>query len=346
MRATFFLYLFYLLSLPINLNILVRVINDCLCHRKEKYWSKEKLAQEIREQTQLPVSTRTVIADIRLMRYSSLLEYFAPIDHSKANDGYYYTESNYSIDKLPLSANDIKSLKLAASTLNQYRNVPLLSELIGTIDKVVEIVEKGKIKEGAIFGFIDFERTPLATGMEFMDQLTDAIQYQKCLSLNYQKFGAKPEKYDIHPYLLKEYRNRWYIIAYNEQKQDMRTYGLDRIVSLSASTCLYNIGFAVDRDYLSDCIGINLEDQEVEDVVLKFIPSEGYYLKTQKMHRSQETISDDKNGLVIKLRLIVNFELIGIILGYGAKVTVIQPLHLKQRIVKISKNIINNYPEN
>lgn len=333
--------------MPVNLNILarIRVINDCLCHRKEKYWSKEKLAEEIRELTQLPCSTRTVIADIRLMRQSSLLEYHAPIEHSKANDGYYYTDSTYSIDKLPLSANDIKSLKLAASTLNQYRNVPLLSELVTTIGKVIDVVEKGKIREGSIFEFIDFERTPLASGMEFMDQLTDAIQHQRCLKLSYQKFGAKPEKFDIHPYLLKEYRNRWYVIAYNEQKKDMRTYGLDRIVSLSTTACEYNKGFAVDRDYLSDCIGINLEDQLVENILLKFIPSEGHYLKTQKMHRSQEIISDDKDGLVIQLRLIVNFELIGIILGYGAKVTVIAPLHLKKQIVKISKKIHNNYPE-
>jgi predicted DNA-binding transcriptional regulator YafY len=333
--------------LPVNLNVLARtrVINDCLCHRKEKYWSKEKLAEEIRELTQLPCSTRTVIADIRLMRESSLLEYYAPIKHSKSPDGYHYTDHNYSIDKLPLSANDIKSLKLAASTLNQYRNVPLLSELVATIGKVVDVVEKGKIREGSVFEFIDFERTPLASGMEFMDQLTDAIQYQKCLQLTYQKFGAKPEKYDIHPYLLKEYRNRWYVIAYNEQKKDMRTYGLDRIVALATTPCEYNKGFAVDRDYLCDCIGINLEEQLVEDVVLKFIPSEGHYLKTQKMHRSQDTVSDDKNGLVIKLRLIVNFELIGIILGYGAKVTVITPAHLKEQIVKISNNIINNYTD-
>jgi predicted DNA-binding transcriptional regulator YafY len=331
--------------LPVNLNVLARtrVINDCLCHRKGKYWSKEKLAEEIRELTQLPCSTRTVIADIRLMRQSSLLEYRAPIEHSKAHDGYYYTDSTYSIDKLPLSANDIKSLKLAASTLNQYRNVPLLSELVATIGKVVDVVEKGRIRAGSVFEFIDFERTPLASGMEFMDQLTDAIQYQKCLHLTYQKFGTKPEKYDVHPYLLKEYRNRWYVIAYNEQKEDMRTYGLDRIVALAASTCDYNKGFAVDRDYLSDCIGINLEEQVVEDVVLKFIPSEGHYLKTQKMHHSQDTVSDDKNGLVIKLRVIINFELIGIILGYGAKVTVLEPKILADKIVEIAHKITKNY---
>lgn len=333
--------------MPINLNLLarIRVINDCLCHRKEKYWSKEKLAQEIRELSQLPCSTRTVVDDIRLMRQSSLLQFNAPIEHSKAYNGYYYTDHTYSIDKLPLSANDIMSLKLAASTLSQYKNVPLLNELIDTINKVIDVVGKGRIKEGSVFSFIDFERTPLAIGMQFMDQLTDAIQYQKCLNLTYQKFGGQPESYEIHPYMLKEYRNRWYIIAYNEPRKGMRTYGLDRIISLTASQCDYNTDFAVDRDYLSDCIGINLENNLVEDVILRFIPSEGHYLKTQKMHRSQEVLHDGNDGLVIQLRLIVNFELIGIILGYGAKVTVMQPVHLKEKVVKISQKIIHNYPK-
>jgi predicted DNA-binding transcriptional regulator YafY len=331
--------------LPVNLNILarVRIINDCLCHRSEKYWPIEKLAGEIREQTGLPVSTRTVVADIRLMRYSSLLAYNAPIDYSKRYNGYYYTDSSYSINKLPLTATDIQSLKLAASTLSQYRNVPLLSQLAGTIDKVVGVVEKGRIREGSVFEFIDFERTPLAAGMEYMEQLTGAIQYHQCLKLTYQKFGAAKESFDIHPYLLKEYRNRWYVIAYNEQKSDIRTYGLDRIVALVASDCVYNKQKAVNKDYLGDCIGINLEKKQVETVRLKFIPSEAHYVRTQKMHKSQETVSDDDNGLIIELKLIINFELIGIILGYGAKVTVLKPKKLADKIVEIAHKTIGNY---
>ena len=33
----------------------------------------------------------------------------------------------------------------------------------------------------------------------------------------------------MHPYLLKEYRNRWYLIGKSELKEKVITFGLDRI---------------------------------------------------------------------------------------------------------------------
>jgi predicted DNA-binding transcriptional regulator YafY len=219
----------------------------------------------------------------------------------------------------------------------------LLRELTDTIDKVVQIVDRGKITEGSIFSFIDFEKTPFAKGLEYMEPLIEAIQNKKCLALTYQKFGFAPETYDIHPYILKEYRKRWYAITYNEQKEEIRIYGLDRILELNSSACNYKTDPSITKDYLGDCIGINTGDHKVEQVILKFIPSEGHYLKTQAMHKSQETLSDTDDGLIIQIKVIINFELIGIVLGYGAKVTVLEPKILADKIVEIAHKITNNY---
>lgn len=338
-----FLILFFK-TLPVNLNILarIRVINDCLCHRGQKYWTKEALIEAIKEAHGFKISGRTLDSDILALRTSSLLGYQAPIKYSKSPKGFYYTDRDYSIDKLPLSAEDIKSLRLAASTLSQYRNIPMLSELTSSIGKVVDVVQKGNIRAGSIYEFIDFERTPLALGMEFLDQLTDAIQQQLCLSITYQKFGASPETYDIHPYLLKEYRNRWYVIAHNAQKAGIRTYALDRIKALERSDCTYDRSKAVGRDYLSGCIGMNLASGQTEEVVLQFTAAEGHYVLTQKMHRSQEVLPDS-DGVTIKLDVIINFELIGIILSYGANVKVLKPQRLADKIVAISKDISEKY---
>lgn len=321
----------------------IRVINDCLCHRTKKYWSKEALAEMILEDADIVISTSSIIGDINKMRNSRQLRYNAPIGYSKIHDGYYYTDLDYSIDNLPLNATDLKALKLAASTLNQYRNIPLLNAFTSTIDKVIKFSKRSD--QGAVLNFIDFERTPFATGMEYMDAIIEAIQDKKCIEISYRKFGAAESGvYDFHPYLLKEYRNRWYVIGLNENRGELRTYGLDRITALQPSDCDYKIDTQVDKNYLADCIGINIEKQKVETVKLKFIESEGHYLKTQKMHRSQVVVLDNSDGLVIELNVIINFELIGIILGYGALVTVLEPKALADKIVEISNKTIANYP--
>jgi predicted DNA-binding transcriptional regulator YafY len=332
--------------LPVNKNLMarIRVINDCLCHRTQKYWSKEALVEKVLEDADIPISTRSIVADINQMKNNRQLGYEAPIKHSKLHDGYYYTDPDYSIDKLPLNAADLKALKLAASTLNQYRNIPLLNAFTGTIDKVIKFSKRSD--QGAVFNFIDFERTPFAAGMDYMDTIIEAIQEKKCLQISYKKFSDKaPEHYDFHPYLLKEYRNRWYVIGYNEQKGELRTYGLDRVVSLVTSECAYKENMLVDKNYLGDCIGIGMGNQKVETVRLKFVESEGHYLKTQAMHRSQVILQDEAEGLVIELKVFINFELVGIILGYGALVTVLEPQSLADKIVEIAGKTISNYPQ-
>lgn len=332
--------------MPANKDLMarIRVINDCLCHRTKKYWSKQEIVDAILEETDIVISTSSISGDVEKMKNSRQLAYFAPIEHSKSPFGYHYTNPDYSIDNLPLNATDLKALRLAASTLNQYRNIPLLREFTNTIDKIVKFSKRSD--QGAVLNFIDFERTPFAKGMEYIDTIIEAIQDKKCLKISYQKFGyATPDVYDLHPYLLKEFRNRWYVIGKNEQKGEIKTYGLDRVVALEKSDCPFVDDGLVDKNYLSNCIGIGMGNQKVETVKLKFVESEGHYLRAQKMHHSQDILQDDAQGLVIKLEVIINFELVGIILNYGALVTVLEPQSLADKVVDIARNIIANYPE-
>lgn len=320
----------------------IRVINDCLCHRTKKYWSKQELVDAIFEETDIEISASSISGDIEKMKNSRQLHYYAPIEYSKVYKGYHYTNLEYSIDNLPLNAEDLKALRLAASTLNQYRNIPLLNSFTNTIDKIVKFSKRSD--QGAVLNFIDFERTPFAKGMEYIDTIIEAIQEKKCLQISYQKFGYSPEVYDFHPYLLKEYRNRWYIIGKNEQKSAVRTYGLDRITALEKSDCPFVDEGLVNKNYLTNCIGVGTGNGIVERVVLQFVESEGHYLRSQKMHHSQDILRDDEDGLVITLNVIINFELVGIILNYGAHVTVLEPQSLADKVVGIAQNIIANYP--
>lgn len=320
----------------------IRVINDCLCHRTTKYWSKQSLVDAIFEETDIRISTSSISGDIEKMKNSRQLRYYAPIEYSKVHKGYHYTNPEFSIDNLPLNAEDLKALRLAASTFNQYRNIPLLNSFTNTIDKIVKFSKRSD--QGAVLNFIDFERTPFAKGIEYIDTIIEAVQEKKCLQISYQKFGYSPEVYDFHPYLLKEYRNRWYIIGKNEQKSAIRTYGLDRITALEKSDCPFIDEGLVDKNYLTNCIGVGIGNGVVERVVLKFAESEGHYLRSQKMHHSQDILEDNEDGLVIVLNLIINFELVGIILNYGAYVTVLEPQSLADKVVEIAQNIIANYP--
>ncbi len=322
----------------------IRVINECLSGGG--FWSKKQLINEI-SKIDLDISDRTLDNDINLMRNCAQLKYIAPIKYCKTNKGYYYTDHNYSIDKLPLNQTDIKALELAATTLKQYQYIPIMKEFTATIDKIIRVVNRAKqSNHESILDFIEFEKTPVAQGLEFIDIIINAIQKKVALNISYQKFGHEVSNSQIiHPYSLKEYRNRWYIVAFNETKGDIRTYGLDRIKLLIEIDAPYiNNKFIDTKEYLSNCIGINLMDKKIDAVQLHFTSKEGNYIKTQPLHRSQVILEDSSDsGLILEYKLIINYELIGIILSYGSHVKVIKPKFLADKIAEISKRTREQY---
>jgi len=322
----------------------IRVINQCLSNGG--YWSRKDLIAHI-SKIDLIISGRTLDNDISLMKNCQQLKYNAPIEFSKIFKGYYYTDPNYSIDNLPLNQTDIKALELAATTLKQYQYIPIMKAFTTTIDKIIRVVNRAKrSNHESILDFIEFEKTPVAQGLEFIDMIIDAIQNNKALSITYQKFGHEPsEKQIIHPYFLKEYRNRWYTVVFNENKDEIRTYALDRIKALlNISSPYFQNKYIDTKEYLSNCVGINLMDNNIETVQLHFTSKEGNYIRTQPIHKSQIIIKDSaKEGLIIEYKIIINYELIGIILSYGSDVKVLKPKSLANKIAEISGKTTKQY---
>lgn len=325
----------------------IRIINECLI--KGHYWTKQQLINEI-SKIDIDISDRTFDIDIKLMRSCQQLKYNAPIIYCKKNKGYHYTDPEYSIDKLPLTQNDIKALELAATTLKQYQYIPIMKEFTATIDKIIRVVNRAKQSNHESFlDFIQFEKTPIALGLEFIDVIINAIQNKIALSITYQKFEQPVSNTQIiHPYLLKEYRNRWYVIVFNQTNGKIQTYGLDRIKALTEAPFPYINNILMDtKDYLSNCIGINLMDKKISTIKLCFTPKEGHYLKTQAIHKSQKIIEDStKHGLILEYKLIINYEFIGIILSYGSDVKVLEPKSLADKIIEISTRAIKQYSMN
>ena len=98
--------------------------------------------------------------------------------------------------------------------------------------------------------------------------MLQAIQGRRVVSLSYRKFKSEgAEALLVHPYLLKEYRNRWYVIAWNPDRSDYRTYGLDRMESVEEQ----DDGFALRRDFDADhffkhSFGISKSTEAPQDV--------------------------------------------------------------------------------
>lgn len=315
-----------------------KAINECLRSRNKKYWSKEELIEAILEKTDIAIKERTLDNDIYFMRHNSQLKYNAPIEFSKSENGYYYEDPDYSIDNLPLNDNDIEALEFVTTILAQYRNVKIFNEFTGTVDKLISLVNHIKNTDHeSEFAFIDFEKSSNSIGYEHLNSLIEAIKNKKVISLEYKKFLEPSKKHIISPYLLKEYRNRWYLLGYHHLNKRIKTYGLDRIISVSCNTQVdYQdiAGFNPDA-YFKNTIGITFIDEAPQEIILAFKPLQGNYLKTQPLHNSQEILIDNETTFQIRIVVVPNYELYSTILSYGDDVNVLSPDCVRQRIKEI-----------
>ena len=119
-----------------NAQIRYRVIDRCIGNKYAPYPTKENLRKACEEalygsDVGEDICDSTIEKDMRSMRD----EFDAPIKYSKIYKGYYYTDPTYSIDKIPLSEDDIEAIKFASSTLMQFRHVGLFKQFGFAIDK-------------------------------------------------------------------------------------------------------------------------------------------------------------------------------------------------------------------
>lgn len=328
--------------MPKNKDALIRyrVINRCFREKKSVTLQELKAACE-RALDIYPISERTIEADISAMRNDGRLGYNAPIRMDRVNRVYYYEDPEYSIDNIPLNEEELESLVFASKLLEQFKGIEIFQRFSGSVQKLVDAVNIYRVNDDSCSDYIEFEKVDEAKGSEFLEPLIDALKNKKVLRIEYKSFNSKkPSANIIHPYLLKEYRNRWYLIGYNDRYSDIRTYGLDRFVSTEIDNSIVFIDKGFDaRKYYENVIGISVLNKEPMEVHLAFTEFQAQYVITQPLHSSQELISESKDRYVFKFLLVPNFEFLSTILGWGEEVEVLTPKSLKDGIQKKVNNM-------
>ncbi len=310
-----------------------QVINGCFTNKQKRYWTIIELIRKL-EEYDFTVSERTVKLDLETMRHDSRLGFHAPIAFCRKERAYHYTDPDYTINALQLSDEQLRSFSAVVDLLQQFRGSQLVKDFEAAIDKIVrgvDVLRRQKVRGASI---VYPERAPYYKGLQHLDALITAIDGKQCLRIAYQKFSKqKPEDHVLHPYLLKEYKGRWYVLGYSEARQNVITLALDRIEKLQEESKPYKPNtFLNINEYFKHTLGITHHKAPVEDVLLWFSPALSPYIKTQHLHSSQQIVKDDPEGLTIRLKLIINYELLSLLLSFCPDVCVLQPASLKANL--------------
>jgi predicted DNA-binding transcriptional regulator YafY len=333
--------------MPLNKEALIRyrVINRCLVDFR--YVSKEKLITACEEALDIaPIGERTIEQDIHDMREDGRLGYYAPIKYSRESGAYFYEDPAYTIDNIPLNEEEVKALSFIATMLDQFRHIGIFTTFSGAVQKIIDAVNIHRIlKEEAPLPFVEFEKTPLIRGSEYLELLIKAIRQKKVISFGYHRFTSDTAyTVTLHPFLLKEYRNRWYLVGLNHELHQIRIYGLERFVDSPVIQVIPYTSQSFDpKAFFRHTIGIIAPDREPEDIVLKFSKLQSRYILTQPIHESQKVIEESNDHVMISLHIVPTYEFTMMLLGWGKEVEVVGPEMFRNEILALLSETIRQY---
>jgi predicted DNA-binding transcriptional regulator YafY len=183
---------------------------------------------------------------------------------------------------------------------------------------------------------VAFDENPYVEGMKFYRTIYAAIIKKQVLEVKYQSFKrTEPFTYTIHPYFLKQYNNRWFLLGWYEEWQEMTTLPLDRIIEVKHVSRDYRENKDIDfKTYFKDVIGVSFpKGGEMTEVHLWVDKQQWPYIKTKPLHGSQRIVQEYEDGSAeISINVIPNFELESRILGQGMHMKVLSPESFKENI--------------
>lgn len=259
---------------------------------------------------QIGFSKRTMQRDIREIRNVFGID----IEYSKANKGYFISQSE----------TENMNFQRMIEAFDMFNSLNLAHDLSPHIH-----LEK---------------RRP--QGTENLYGLLHAIKNHLKIKFAYQKFWEDILTYRlVEPYALKEFRNRWYVLAKDNKDNEIKSFALDRLSQLEITTEKYQYpeNYSVEQSYRY-CFGIvSPNGSTPQDIILSFVPFQGKYIKTLPLHETQQIIVDNEVETRIKLKLCLTHDFLMELLSFGENMKVIEPKKLVDLIQKSHRKAMGQY---
>lgn len=193
--------------------------------------------------------------------------------------------------------------------------------------------------------FIQFD-TRESYGTEHLSGLLYAIQNRYQVQFRYRKFfSSTVQVRNLEPYLLKEFRNRWYVYGFDLEAKEFRTFGLDRMSALQISSVKFQHTKNTDpRLHFKNSFGIiGADGREAEKIILKFSGNQGNYVRTVPLHHSQKIVKEENDCMWVEVDLVPTYDFKMELLTHSFHLEVIEPSSLRHEMKELLEKMCEVY---
>jgi predicted DNA-binding transcriptional regulator YafY len=292
----------------------------------------------------IKVDQRTIYFDLNDLRDKyklNILKEGSRYKYADPNDGYRKPRAE-SADKetLALGLEAFASLK-HLSFFNKFSDV-VNRLLVGNLYEGIKDEEKKRI--------IQIGESYNGSGYHYIEKIYHAIKNKIAIRMLYTNNAGLTSWRIISPYILKEYRNQWYMVAYTKDSSRGPSSSVFALSKIESFTLLDQAVYVIDEsfnadDYFKYSLGV-YHDLYKKPIIVKLKFTGAIHvqrLKTSKLHSTMEVIFMTDNEIVVCMEVYNSPDLTALILGYKSEVEVLEPLKLREKIKAIIGEIASVY---
>ena len=331
--------------MPVDKQVLLRyqVLNRCFRNRYREY-TIDDLVNEcnkaLRRIDKPDVSKRTIQNDINILEADYGIRLNENLKRGRQRL-YRYVDTSDTISLYRMNDEERNKIEDAIYVLKDFEGEPLY-DWVRTILMQIE----GGLFDGESSPVVSFQSNLDLKGLDHFSKLLQAILTKRVLKLRYTPYGKAQITATVYPYHLKEYNDRWYLIAQAKGYDSYAHYALDRIDDFEEVAIPYKETDMEFDEYFDDVIGVTVPEDDSEDIVLRISKPRFEYIRTKPLHLSQRIVEENDHFAIITINVKFNKELEALILSFGSDMEVIYPDSFRARIADKIKVMNQKYSEN
>ncbi|OHX64375.1 helix-turn-helix transcriptional regulator [Flammeovirga pacifica] len=333
--------------MPINKNAQIRynTLDRCFRNTGRMYFIDDLIIECNKSLSELDPNTsgirkRQVFDDIKFME--SEAGYGIELDRNKEGRRTYYRYSNtkFSISNQPINEKEASQLKSALTVLGRFEGMPQFEwvrELKTKLSSTFSMEDQDQV--------ISFDNNSDYTGIIFLEKLFDAVTNKRVIEIEYTPFGSTETKcFVLHPYYLKQYNNRWFLLGKDERFSSLTTLPLDRMRHVKEVDQTYIPNVDVNfLDYFYDIVGVTRTNEESQLIEFCVINERADYVRTKPIHGTQKEKYTNEKGTVFSIDVIPNKELETQLFSFGDALTVLSPKSFRNQMNERVKKLYEAY---
>ena len=179
-------------------------------------------------------------------------------------------------------------------------------------------------------------------GTQYLTQIVEAMRDSRMLEMTRSNFiDDQPHTYEIAPYCMKVFKQRWYLFGKTNAYPEPRIYALDRILSLKTLNKKFRLPASFDAEaYFSSYYGAFCGPQfKPEKIRIRVTPEAAGFLRSLPIHASQKEVEP----CVFSYRVAATFDFIQELRTHGTNLEVLEPAWLREQFKNEAAKLIELY---